>query len=336
MGATGGLAALVDLEGGSTLGYTALNLRVPWSRTFQMLWPGVGLFLEGHAALLVLAFGGLFSLRACSPARRALLVGWLVAALLGYAAQMKAFLYHSLPLLAPLSLLAALALARVARWPRWIAATALCVLALTQLVPAERLWSGWGDLLRVVATSTTAPELWRERQPRKVWPWWALGQRIGRETREGDTLLVWGYEPLVHVAAQRRAPTRFVTNTALLLRWSEPQLRDELMADLRREPPSHIVVAHADVVPWATGLYRDSASMLRDFEALRLMLQNEYALASRTPLFSLYRRLPQPAGGSTPPAARRSAPAGGIEQRVVAPDLERGDGREALWVEEGT
>jgi hypothetical protein len=115
---SGSLSAIAEMQGLSA-GYAHLPLEGGLARAIEDLWRGYRWFLRTHAALLVASGLGLLALRSRPPLERALALGWLIAALLGYTAQLKAFPYHSLPLLSPMTLLAAVALRRLSRAPRW-------------------------------------------------------------------------------------------------------------------------------------------------------------------------------------------------------------------------
>lgn len=285
---SGSLPASFEMQRDLSGGYTSLALLGGPGRMFGRLWPGLRWLLVTHTALIALCGLGLLSLRSRPPLERALAAGWLAAAGLGYLAQLKAFPYHSLTLLAPMAVLAALALRDLVRAPRWVRIGCLCLLAATQIAALGRFAAGWVDLVRVAATPLAASDLWR-RQPR-VWSGIEIGERIRAETSAAETLYVWGYEPLIHFVAQRRSASRLLFIAPLVVPWGNPAWRGELVRDLELRRPSHIVVCHDDAIPWVTGIDADSAALLGDFPELQRLIREEFRLAWRAPSYSVYRR----------------------------------------------
>ena len=216
-----------------------------------------------------------------------------MAAALGFVAQTKGFIYHSLPLLGPLALLAGEAVARGSRTQRIALVVTLFVAVPTQ-IPGFLNWlAGVHNLVQVATTSATPQDLWNRGRPVGSGFMTAnlkLAEVLRAETTSRDTVYVWGYEPLVYFHARRRSPTRFVSNTQLVAVWHDPAWREELVSDLRTRRPSHIAVVHGDASAWVTGTNQDSAETLEEFTALMDLLERDYRLTFRGPPFSVYRR----------------------------------------------
>lgn len=303
LGLSGSLASLGEAHRHMSAGYTTLPLTVEMERALAYLWPGLLQFVGFHAGLLAIGGVGLLALRSEPVDEQGLAIGWLSAAVLGYAAQLKGFLYHSLPVLGPLALLGALGLREVGRFPRWIAGACLGLLLTTQL-PTLVLWGrGWADLIRIAATPATARESWHP-YPR-FQSSWSIAERIRAETTHEDTIFVWGYEPLIPFLAHRRSASRFVFIAPFVVPWADPAWREELLRDLRRRRPSHIIVCHEDATPWlatwVSGLDRDSASLLEDFPELQRLIAEEFSPAWRTRYYDVYRRRASTAPPSVSP-----------------------------------
>jgi Dolichyl-phosphate-mannose-protein mannosyltransferase len=70
----------------------------------------------------------------------------------------------------------------------------------------------------------------------------ALGEYVARATHPGDSVLVWGAEAEVNLAADRLAPGRFVYQYPLLTRgYTRPDLVKEFVQDLAERRPTLIV-----------------------------------------------------------------------------------------------
>jgi hypothetical protein len=296
----GGLIPLIEAQRDMNAGYTAASLS--WALAERMK-EGVGWFLGTHFVMIGLAMVGLIALLRGKGPAVPLLIGWLLAGVIGFLGQMKFFHYHSLPLLAPLAVLGALGLVQAVRWlgairplrnPRhaWVAGIALLVV--TQSGARHRWAESWRDLSRVMRADTTRDDLWRELPPYDRTSFsdlMDLADHLRAETSEDATVYIWGYQPLVHFLSGRPSPTRFVHNPMLTVPWGNPAWREELVRDLRDRRPSHIVICRNDEIPWATGVEEDSEALFQKFETFRALVASDYDLAWETARFTVYRRL---------------------------------------------
>jgi 4-amino-4-deoxy-L-arabinose transferase-like glycosyltransferase len=293
--AQGSLGTLLEAQSGMRVGYTSLASSWKWMR------PGLFWFLVSFTGLMIFSLVGLLALRRRSSPVGALVVGWFMAAAVAYAAQRKFFPYHSLPLLAPLALLAALGAVwivdslrsmRAVRQPPVAWAAVLALFAVSQVLAFQHWAEAWGDAVFVLGPSTRE-DLWRQLRPRlssSVAANMDLAERIRAESSPTDTIFLWGSEPLVHFLAERPAPGRFWVNTWLMAPWGDPAWHGELIASLRERRPSHIVVCRGDAVPWVTGHGKSSEDLLAGFDDLRRLIEEDFQPAWQTPLFRVYRR----------------------------------------------
>lgn len=105
------------------------------------------------------------------------------------------------------------------------------------------------------------------------------------ETTQGDSVLVWGFRPLIAFLAHRKMPTRFCFRYPLT-RANDPRWWNEFLMDLNRWPPAFIVVATAD-----RGRYHPETSKdaLRRNAALDQFVQAGYELDRTVPGFEIYK-----------------------------------------------
>ncbi|MCC6525424.1 MAG: glycosyltransferase family 39 protein [Polyangiaceae bacterium] len=116
----------------------------------------------------------------------------------------------------------------------------------------------------------------------------AVAEALRARVPAGDTVLVWGFEPVLHELSGRAPASRFIYDVPLRTPWSADALRPELMAELARRPPGAIVVEHGDLLDWVTGTAEDSAEALLDFPELRSFIVDDYFLAHRIGDFDVY------------------------------------------------
>jgi hypothetical protein len=101
-------------------------------------------------------------------------------------------------------------------------------------------------------------------------------------------VFVWGFEPVIYDMADRRPATRYLYNVPQRVAWAKADARRVLMEDLAKNPPAAIVVEHWDVFPFVTGDAIDSADSLRDFPALRDLIDERYEHLSRVGGLDVY------------------------------------------------
>lgn len=106
----------------------------------------------------------------------------------------------------------------------------------------------------------------------------------------GDQVFVWGTQPLIYFLAQRRPPTRFVSNLALISPWGPPRWREELVRTLDTSPPRFIVVARHDGIPTISYTTLDSEQYLGVYPSLANFISQNYQRVVNLADFAIYRR----------------------------------------------
>lgn len=116
----------------------------------------------------------------------------------------------------------------------------------------------------------------------------AVAEALRARVPEGRTVFIWGFEPVIYDLADRTPATRYLYNVPQRVAWAKEREREVLMRDLAASAPRAIVVEHRDVFPMVTGDAIDSADALRDFPALRALLEGRYRLADSIEDFDIY------------------------------------------------
>lgn len=277
----------------------------------------------GFSALIPLGvLLGFRSLLAESPLAKsglALISAMVVPQAIGIALQAKFFPYHHAGLLPLFGLLAAPGL--VAAWS----------FASTRWGLAGRLGAvGCAGFLIAAASSTRdLPESFLKRSVHRLWSvaFDTAEQRervaerlytvadvsyganmevvrwVVEQTSEDQYVYLWGFEPFVYFAAERRPGSRFIYNVPQRGQWCKGWARPSLMQDLERTRPTVIAVVRHDIFPVVTGDVLDSQTSLQDFPELRALLTTQYQLVNRIQDFDLYRRV-EPKGQSEEVEAR--------------------------------
>ena len=307
----GALGEYVDATRFAT-GYTGLG--GPWSppegptlgsylqtlRFSFLYWALARLVLTAPA--IIGGFVGVFVLR---DRRVGQLVLFLVLAYAGIAAQAKFFWYHFSYMLPFLALLGGWTWDRTYRYLRELrsgrtalAATGLLATALLLSTP-EVLDTGLSQWRSYVQYYTRPHE--REYFYDLFGPWGAGGgfayrasrntaYEIRIRTQPGDSIYVWGYDPLIYLLADRPHASRFIYAFPLMSDWAPDAWTSEFLADMQAHAPVYFVTQRNEGGPWITGHNIDPADYVDWFPALRYWLDNNYDLEMEVEDYQLYRR----------------------------------------------
>jgi hypothetical protein len=228
------------------------------------------------------------------------------AAFLSVAVQAKFFLYHwhgLLPFLALLSGWSAGYLWRSLRAARYsvkasAAALALAGALLLFLTPSvtDRAAREWDGFVRY----------WLEPEHRS-----AYYDRFGlygrgtfsyrasdevssylrSETHPGDTIFVWGYDPLLYSATGRDTPSRFTSFLPLMTTWTPQAWLDEFVDDLERREPAYIILQRNENARWITGHWIDPVDYVPLIPRFQSLLDTRYEFDRRIEDYLLFRHL---------------------------------------------
>jgi hypothetical protein len=221
---------------------------------------GLTVVFESRIALLLplIAIGGWWAWQSSHRRDLVLAVTWLAVAFAAVLVQGKFFVYHWVPVLAPLAWLAglgvghALSIARDAKQrpnDRSIAAIA----GFTAIVPAlalafPLLLASYHAALAATGLRprqvylTTLPGIVSPRPPNASA---ALGSYLREHSAPDDYVYVFGGEPGAYFLSDRRSPTRFATSRPVMQGGDGSLMRErfrrELLADLDAHPPLYVV-----------------------------------------------------------------------------------------------
>jgi len=242
---------------------------------------------------------------------------WMLLAFACVWIQDKFYDYHWLLVMPPVALTTALGLAWAVRreplppdekpvphranWPA--AAVLLAVLTLTSFEVGADL-ADWARGVRA-GNATAYLRQFRGGEDYNYEAQRDVAAYLQARSHEGDTVFVWGFDPLINYLSGRRPPTRFGFDYPLTRGATNPfddAYRREFMADLRAGPPLYIIVADKD----ANNLMgKTSKEYLGQFPELQGLLDEGYELDMTLEDYELYRRVPVTDSGTaaSPPVS---------------------------------
>jgi len=113
---------------------------------------------------------------------------------------------------------------------------------------------------------------------------------LRQQVKPGESVFVWGSEPLIYFLTGTRQPTRFVLNLPLVSPWSPPAWREQVVHDLQTAPPRFLVVARDDAIPYIAYHSWDSEEFLRFYPELAVFIADHYESVKHLKNFEIYRR----------------------------------------------
>jgi hypothetical protein len=227
-----------------------------------------------------------------------------LAAYIGVAVQAKFFLYHwhlLLPFLALLSGWTAAFLWRTlrtaGRTPLAAGATLTALGALLLLLTpnvTDRAVREWVDAVRFVVHPDSRSAYYDRFG---LWGRGSFSYRASEEvsaylrahTADGDTLFVWGYDPLIYVLSGRDSPSRFVSFLGLMSTWTPPRWQDEFVDDLTAHRPRYVIAQRGENARWITGHDIDAVDFIPLIPRFRALLDRDYVVERVIEDYTLYR-----------------------------------------------
>jgi len=318
LGATSALPAFIESQFTIVPGYALVRtFRSPTvdlatMALFLLANPGRGLAGPFAVARLYTMLPSVFKRGKCigggewARSSDRLVLLWLVAAFASLYAQGKFFNYHFLPLLPPLSIMAAQSLLRYLR-PPWIRInnsgprSALVILVALGLVVPTSYPARFAEAFALVTGAESLREYWKTSQ----FEYWelresdspgfslrgqlALVDYLQGQTDPTDTLFIWGSEPLIYFLTGRRIVSRHITIYAVASAWAPEEWRRELIDELLASPPVVFIVVHKDHNPSALGHNKDSYTTFLEFPALYEFVDQYYEFEAAIDRFDIYR-----------------------------------------------
>jgi len=227
-----------------------------------------------------------------------LLMGSMAFALLIAVAQKKLYLYHFMPYWVFVALAGALAIDRIVNWPfeqNWRKAATWAIAVPLLFAVCWRLLDPPIGQIRMFLPY--AQGRWNLHWYEKGLCNWksdfcyhdlaAAAKTVRATTEPGDKVYLFGFDALLYFLADRLPPTRFGYDYPIVgdIAPYREREREELLRDLRRNPPVQIVVEHRD----ANNLMRYSSNIsLLSFPELQQFLRENYRPRASTARFDIY------------------------------------------------
>jgi len=223
---------------------------------------------------------------------------WLMGTAIAMLIQAKGYDYHWLPMLPPLSLLAADTTHRLitllASWldtpqQKYYTRIALAIgLALSVWLGVHTWGTAFGYLSgREPAADYHARFVGGEVRADESQ---AVADYLRQRVAPNDTLYIWGFRPEVYYLTQTRPATRFIFQFPLVADWYPDDWQQQNVDTLWASLPPYVLVLRGDFMPWVTGQDADSNTLLQDYTELNNWLIFNYERETQIGNFLVWKR----------------------------------------------
>ena len=273
-----------------TTGYTAQG----YETLLDNLWHYFGYrWRQWHVVWLLTLLW--FPIHFRIPARWSILIWWLVGATVAMIIQGKAYDYHWLPMLAPMTLLAAHTWEGLLTWGSRHVAPGLhnVFVGLTMIMLVGLLGTRtWGMALPYLLGQETRTQYFSKFIGLEFTASESLSMSEYLRDRvvPNDTLFIWGFRPEVYYMSHLRPASRFIFQFPLVASWYPARWQQETVESLWASLPPYVLVVRGDFMPWVTGKDADSNLLLQDYHDLNDWLVYNYDLETEIGNFLVWQR----------------------------------------------
>lgn len=302
--AHGALGDLYDVFFVFAPGYTALGFHA--GALPAALWRALSEWIFRFSPVAIIGLLPLALLPAVHERERegvAHVLGTVLFALAGVAAQAKFFAYHYGAAVPLTGLLVGWGVwkgwLRVRRYfLAWPLVAALIVAAVAGWIPGLPRDEAFRERSRARLDALAAPATERRAILDRAYSKGDVEMAADRavagwlraHTATGEPVFVWGFEPVIYDLSDRPPASRYIYDVPQRAPWYRLEARNRLMADLEASAPAAVIVQHGDALPLVTGNDRDSAAELATFPELQRWLVANYRPTARAGDLEIHKR----------------------------------------------
>jgi hypothetical protein len=224
----------------------------------------------------------------------ALLAVWLVLTVFSVVIQGRYWQYHWIPVLVALAAIFGTFVTLLQRQPvpseprdsvtgPWVLLVCLCVLAPSGAYALRNtyLWPSY-----VLGFQSRQQYVKLVTHPWSDWALERLAVYVADHSKVSDTILSWGWDPLVNAVSKRGSPTRFGYSYPIVAKGPlQAKYRELFMKEIMGALPRYIVVDTQN--PWPL-MDRSGLEFLNEFPEFSHLLRSRYRLVEKIDAFELW------------------------------------------------
>ena len=227
------------------------------------------------------------------------IIGWAIVCFLSIFLQGKYFIYHFIPILAPLILLSIHTLYSFFNERKYLIKKLRLVFISVSLITVAIIIHFF-YLDNIIALTLNISENNRIESQELDLDLYGNGdfsyladklvaQYIKRNTLENQTIYIWGFEPIIYFLSNRKCPSRFIYNTPLYWSWTPPEYKNEFIEVMLNQKPEYFIIVKNDPVPFVSGDMFDSEWTFNKYEKLVQIIKENYKFEISIEDFKIYR-----------------------------------------------
>ena len=108
-------------------------------------------------------------------------------------------------------------------------------------------------------------------------------------TRDSQTIFIWGFEPGIYFLGQRQNATRFIYNITLYGPNANPHLQRVFLEEIQAQKPAYVVIVRNDSMSFVTATADDSWAAFNSFDEFHEFVLENYELDTTIQDFVIYR-----------------------------------------------
>lgn len=232
-----------------------------------------------------------------------ILVFWWFAAVVHLTVQNKYYIYHTLPIIAPLALMVSHWVFILYDWiskfrlfskvsPVYIISFIVLILFIFQNYPRKYM-----DVFEVVSGRRNLKSFYGDRMfgayDRGDYSMKAnleVSDYIKDNSDPEDGIFVWGFEPSVYFLSERGCASRFIFNYPLYGEFEWQQLKVEFLEEMSNKMPQYVLIVKNDIKRGVTGKTEDSFAAFLAFDEFHHFVQKEYEYDTTIEDFVIFKR----------------------------------------------
>jgi hypothetical protein len=229
----------------------------------------------------------------------AVLAAWWVSAVIHFVVQNKFYDYHTLPIYAPLALMAGNLFADISKTRGVIRfALGMVCVGLTLVLFSRADFPQKYVRLYEVATgkvdlqTSYGNDLFSNGEDFSSRADIQVAEYLSAHTSQDEKIFIWGFESGVYFLSRRPNATRFIYNIMFYGRNASPELRQQFIEQIWEEKPFYVIIVRNDGMRHVTDTGEDSWATFHSFDEFHSFVVENYQLETTIEDFTIYRLAP--------------------------------------------
>jgi len=225
-----------------------------------------------------------------------ILVMWWASAVIHFLIQNKFYIYHALPIYAPLALMVSNFFVDISKKGGLARFTMGAFGAFLLAFPffSYDFPARYARVVQVVTGAHTlenvySAEIFNNGDDSSIRADMEVAKYLRANTNQDERVFVWGFEPAIYFLSQRQNATRFIYNITLYGPNASPESQQEFLGAIREQNPVYVVIVRNDAITHVTATSEDSWAAFNAWVDFHDFVTKNYRLETTIENFVIYR-----------------------------------------------